>query len=79
MKAIIRIHGDLFQKVFISILIFSFLVFQSFGQAPKATPVKTGYAPVNGLKLYYEVYGQAGKPKFYCMVPLIPSTWHLGR
>jgi len=62
MKAIIGIHRDLFQKVFISILTFSFLVFHSFAQAPKATPVKTGYAPVNGLKLYYEVYGQAGKP-----------------
>ena len=24
-------------------------------------PVKTGYAPVNGLKLYYEIYG-AGEP-----------------
>lgn len=25
------------------------------------TPLKTGYAPVNGLNLYYEVYG-AGEP-----------------
>ncbi len=62
MKSTIKIHRDLFQKVFISILVFSFLVYHSFGQAPKSTPVKTGYAPVNGLKLYYEVYGPAGKP-----------------
>lgn len=24
-------------------------------------PVKKGYAPVNGLKMYYEIYGE-GKP-----------------
>jgi pimeloyl-ACP methyl ester carboxylesterase len=31
---------------------------QSFGQSK---PAQSGYAPVNGLKMYYEVYGQ-GKP-----------------
>ena len=25
------------------------------------TPVKSGYAPVNGLQLYYEIYG-TGQP-----------------
>ncbi len=65
MKANINIHKDLFQKIFIALMIFSFLAYHSFGQAndaAKSTPVKTGYAPVNGLKLYYEVYGPAGKP-----------------
>ena len=33
-----------------------------FGLAQKnSTPVKTGYAPVNGLKLYYEIRG-SGEP-----------------
>src|SRR5262245_11355428 len=35
-----------------------FATIQSFSQ-PK--PAESGYAPVNGLKMYYEVYGQ-GKP-----------------
>jgi pimeloyl-ACP methyl ester carboxylesterase len=26
------------------------------------TPVKTGYAPVNGLNLYYEIHGEGGVP-----------------
>jgi len=30
-------------------------------QTTAATPVKTGYAPVNGLRLYYEIHGQ-GEP-----------------
>jgi pimeloyl-ACP methyl ester carboxylesterase len=36
-----------------------FIAFQSNGQQVK--PVESGYAPVNGTKIYYEVYG-AGKP-----------------
>lgn len=45
-------------------IIFAFAIYllsatQSFGQANK--PVQSGYAPVNGLKMYYEIYGQ-GKP-----------------
>ena len=32
-----------------------------FAQTPTTTPVKTGYAPVNGLKLYYEIHG-TGEP-----------------
>lgn len=33
----------------------------AFAQATSDAPVKTGYAPVNGLKLYYEIYG-GGEP-----------------
>jgi pimeloyl-ACP methyl ester carboxylesterase len=36
-----------------------FAVFQSNGQQIK--PSKSGYAPVNGIKVYYEVYGE-GRP-----------------
>jgi len=36
-----------------------FTVFQSNGQKNK--PADSGYAPVNGIKVYYEVYGE-GKP-----------------
>jgi pimeloyl-ACP methyl ester carboxylesterase len=32
-----------------------------FAQTPTSTPVKTGYAPLNGLKLYYEIHG-TGEP-----------------
>lgn len=39
--------------------IFFFTAFQSNGQQRK--PTKSGYAPVNGIKIYYEVYGE-GKP-----------------
>ena len=41
----------------ITVLFFTF--FQSKGQESK--PSKSGYAPVNGIKVYYEVYGQ-GRP-----------------
>ncbi len=34
-------------------------IFRLHAQTPK--PVETGYAPVNGIKVYYEVYGK-GKP-----------------
>jgi pimeloyl-ACP methyl ester carboxylesterase len=36
-----------------------FIAFQSHGQQTK--PKDSGYAPVNGIKVYYEVYGE-GKP-----------------
>ena len=36
-----------------------FTVFQSKGQQVK--PSESGYAPVNGIKVYYEVYGE-GRP-----------------
>ena len=49
--------------------------------AMKLNPSKTGYAPVNGLKLYYEVYG-AGEPlvllhggvgSIEMLMPLLPA------
>jgi len=46
-------------------LTIAFLVFTtaavSFAQSATLAPVKTGYAPVNGLSLYYEIHG-AGTP-----------------
>jgi len=42
-------------KMIVSILIFGCLVMDSFSQS------KTGYAPVNGLKMYYEIHG-TGQP-----------------
>src|SRR5580698_2731955 len=39
--------------------VFFFTVFQSNGQHSK--PTVSGYAPVNGIKVYYEVYGK-GRP-----------------
>ncbi len=38
------------------IALFLFTVFQMNGQMNK--PAESGYAPVNGIKVYYEVYGQ---------------------
>ena len=34
---------------------------RAFSQATSKTAVKTGYAPVNGLNLYYEIHG-TGEP-----------------
>jgi pimeloyl-ACP methyl ester carboxylesterase len=45
------------QLLVIAALIFT--VFQSTGQRSK--PVDSGYVPVNGIKVYYEVYGE-GRP-----------------
>src|SRR6516162_803148 len=41
------------------IVMLFFVAIQSYGQTSK--PVESGYAPVNGIKIYYEVYGE-GKP-----------------
>ena len=46
-------------KPLLIIAILFFAVLQSYGQINK--PSASGYAPVNGIKVYYEVYG-AGKP-----------------
>ena len=46
-------------KIFFTIAIYCLLAIQSFSQFAK--PTQTGYAPVNGLKMYYEIYGE-GKP-----------------
>src|SRR5215472_7984080 len=41
------------------IVMLFFVTIQSYGQTGK--PAESGYAPVNGIKIYYEVYGE-GKP-----------------
>src|SRR5437879_9627859 len=46
-------------KLVLMIAMLFFTVFQSNGQQLK--PAESGYAPVNGIKVYYEVYGE-GKP-----------------
>ncbi|MCM4164630.1 MULTISPECIES: alpha/beta fold hydrolase [unclassified Arenibacter] len=47
------------KRILLAVLILSTL---TIGQAQeKIKPLKSGYAPVNGLQLYYEVYGE-GKP-----------------
>jgi pimeloyl-ACP methyl ester carboxylesterase len=50
--------SDVFKPVLIIAILF-FTVFQSNGQ--KSKPSNSGYAPVNGIKVYYEVYGE-GRP-----------------
>jgi len=46
-------------KRILILAILCFIVFQSNGQLSK--PADSGYVPVNGIKVYYEVYGE-GKP-----------------
>ena len=46
-------------KPLLIIAMFFFTVLESNGQQTK--PVDSGYAPVNGIKVYYEVYGE-GRP-----------------
>ena len=38
------------------------MVTQSASTAPVSTPITTGYAPVNGLQMYYEIHGEGGTP-----------------
>ncbi|HMU47857.1 MAG TPA: alpha/beta hydrolase [Chitinophagaceae bacterium] len=57
MKGAFKIPG--FLKSALIIVMLSFVASQSNGQQIKAS--KSGYAPVNGIKVYYEVYGE-GKP-----------------
>ncbi len=47
------------QKAFFGIVLFLLVITQSFSQQVK--PSSSGYAPVSGSKVYYEVYGE-GKP-----------------
>src|SRR6195952_3834399 len=51
--------GSNVPKLVLVIAMLFFTVFQSKGQQSK--PSASGYAPVNGIKVYYEVYGD-GKP-----------------
>ena len=57
MKRILKTYG--IQKTSAIAAILFLLTLQSYSQPAK--PLKSGYAPVNGLKIYYEVYGE-GKP-----------------
>jgi len=51
-------RSDITKPVLIMAILF-FTVFQSKAQSNK--PSESGYAPVNGIKIYYEVYGE-GRP-----------------
>src|SRR5258706_10728604 len=51
-------ESDILKPALIIAMLF-FMVSQSSGQQSK--PTDSGYAPVNGIKVYYEVYGE-GKP-----------------
>ena len=46
-------------KPLLIIVMFIFSVFESNGQ--QSNPADSGYVPVNGIKVYYEVYGE-GRP-----------------
>ncbi|MDP4211212.1 MAG: hypothetical protein Q8918_13520 [Bacteroidota bacterium] len=51
--------GSNVPKPVLLIAMLFFTVFQSNGQQNK--PADSGYVPVNGIKVYYEVYGE-GRP-----------------
>src|SRR5260221_9011950 len=59
--------GSNVPKPVLIIAISFFTVFQSNGQQSK--PADSGYVPVNGIKVYYEVYGE-GKP-----IVLLPGAF----
>src|ERR1700739_4786111 len=57
MKTVFKGYNVLKPVLIIALLFFT--VFQSDGQ--QLQPAERGYVPVNGIKVYYEVYGE-GKP-----------------
>jgi pimeloyl-ACP methyl ester carboxylesterase len=57
MKRVLK--GSYVPKPVLIIAVLFFTVFQLYGQQSK--PADSGYVPVNGIKVYYEVYGE-GKP-----------------
>ncbi|WP_217603756.1 alpha/beta fold hydrolase [Chitinophaga sp. GbtcB8] len=57
MKNLLKTHHPLKSILLIAILMFA--ASPSNGQQNK--PSNSGYAPVNGIKVYFEVYGE-GKP-----------------
>jgi pimeloyl-ACP methyl ester carboxylesterase len=57
MKSLSRLNNSLVAIFMTAMSLFT--TFQSIGQ--KIKPSSSGYAPVNGIKVYYEVYGQ-GRP-----------------
>jgi pimeloyl-ACP methyl ester carboxylesterase len=58
MKNLFKVR-KLLKSILLIIISIMFTVFQSNGQQMK--PSESGYAPVNGIKVYYEIYGE-GKP-----------------
>ena len=56
MKNLFKTHNHIRATLLIAIL---FIASSSSGQ--KIKPSSSGYAPVNGIKVYYEVYGE-GRP-----------------
>ncbi len=58
-----KTKADLSQKMIALVAILLFITLRSFGQTDQnnTTKVDSGYAPVNGLKMYYEIYGN-GEP-----------------
>jgi pimeloyl-ACP methyl ester carboxylesterase len=55
-----RVNRDF--KIIKSVVIFAMLFFTTFhSNGQQVKPTASGYAPVNGIKVYYEVYGK-GKP-----------------
>jgi hypothetical protein len=68
------------KSIFAVLLIVSMLSqLDSYEQQP-LTPASSGFAPVNGSKVYYEVYLPTGQavvqaiPSFYCTAPILPLT-----
>jgi pimeloyl-ACP methyl ester carboxylesterase len=68
MERVLKASNVSKQVLIIAILFFT--VFQSNGQQNK--PSVSGYAPVNGIKVYYEIYGK-GKP----IVLLHGAFWNI--
>ena len=68
MKSVFKRSKLLKPVLIIAMLVFA--VFQSYGQQGK--PASSGYAPVNGIKVYYEVYGE-GRP----IVLLHGAFWNI--
>ena len=62
----LKLNSDM--KNLMLIIAIMFAAFQSNGQQIK--PSNSGYAPVNGIKVYYEVYGE-GSLSFYYMALFI--------
>jgi hypothetical protein len=54
----ITIKSNFFYPIVVGVLLFCSAL-QTYGQQVK--PTDSGYAPVNGIKVYYEVYGE-GEP-----------------
>lgn len=70
MKTLLKTYNPVRWMLFIAIL---FAVSGSTAQQIK--PSKSGYAPVNGIKVYYEVYGEAPMPK--SQLAIVPSQGHV--